>query len=395
MAGNDVHPGHNDVHPGYMDDIDTSSAGTAPRPRTPELGLQTPDPMSQISGPMPQTPGPGPQAPDPLTSDFQSPPPPGDVESGESRLWHFIKWTLAAIGTPILLFAILLALCLWVVRKTGSGLVFAMQEATEEPGLYLFLTLVLQIVSIVIIFLWWFNMRGLIGPGTARPTAQGEWRTTAYRVSGIVLMGVGLQVATTIALNAILPHFPEVMSAYEELVDRAGIGDFSLLAVLSAVIAAPLMEETICRGVVMEYALRAVCPEWRSSLSKGQCAALPVSSARFWVANFMQALIFGAMHGNVTQFAYAFPTGLLLGWVFWRGGSLAWSMGLHAVLNLSSWGVDAILEAIPTPEAAAAEAGVLFILFAVGIAVVIAGIAFFCRRSHPGEADSARACGSS
>lgn len=45
---------------------------------------------------------------------------------------------------------------------------------------------------------------------------------------------------------------------------------------------------------------------------------------------------------NIVQGCYAFGIGLLLGWVAWRTGSVRASIGVHLVINFSSFFVEPI-----------------------------------------------------
>ena len=100
-----------------------------------------------------------------------------------------------------------------------------------------------------------------------------------------------------------------------------------------------------------------------------------VPSSRFWIANTIQALLFGVLHLNIVQGAYAFLLGLVLGWLVWRTGSLAWSMGLHLVVNFSSYFVSEVSGAF---EFAGVMPAVL-----LAVLVTVAGAAVFARTSAP------------
>ena len=99
---------------------------------------------------------------------------------------------------------------------------------------------------------------------------------------------------------------------------------------------APIAEEAICRGVALEFCLRATCPE--------PCPAArgDVPTARFWAANVAQALIFAVMHLNIIQGAYALALGLLLGWIVRRTGRLRYAALLHMAVNASSELMDVL-----------------------------------------------------
>lgn len=59
--------------------------------------------------------------------------------------------------------------------------------------------------------------------------------------------------------------------------------------------------------------------------------ALPFGEKR---AILLCALAFGAFHGNLYQFFYAFLVRLVLAWLYLCSGSLGWCIALHSLLNL-------------------------------------------------------------
>lgn len=128
----------------------------------------------------------------------------------------------------------------------------------------------------------------------------------------MVLLGIALQCVSTLLLNAILPLFPETMEFYDEL--EAGLSELTYTNILYVGILAPVIEEIIFRFGILGLAYR----------------FMP-----FWVANILQALLFGIYHGNVVQFAYAFILGLLIGYVVYRTRYFGFALILHMSINLS------------------------------------------------------------
>ena len=53
----------------------------------------------------------------------------------------------------------------------------------------------------------------------------------------------------------------------------------------------------------------------------------------FYAANIVQAILFGLIHSNMIQCLYAFPTGILFGYITRRYRSIIPSIVLHALLN--------------------------------------------------------------
>ena len=86
--------------------------------------------------------------------------------------------------------------------------------------------------------------------------------------------------------------------------------------VLAVVVAAPVLEELLCRGIVLG-SLRSrygVAPAW-----------------------FFSSLFFGVLHGEPLLVANAFVIGLILGYVYVATGSLWASMILHAMNNVVAY----------------------------------------------------------
>ncbi|MCK9628154.1 MAG: CPBP family intramembrane metalloprotease [Bacteroidales bacterium] len=83
-------------------------------------------------------------------------------------------------------------------------------------------------------------------------------------------------------------------------------------SLLMMVIFAPLFEETFCRGIILRGLL---------------CHMKP------WKAILWSALIFGVIHLNPWQAIPAFLVGSLMGWIYWKTGSLWATIFLHFVNN--------------------------------------------------------------
>jgi membrane protease YdiL (CAAX protease family) len=115
---------------------------------------------------------------------------------------------------------------------------------------------------------------------------------------------------------------PEAM---KDLFAKLSNSDFPTFLML--VIAAPLCEEWLCRGVIAKGLLRHSTP----------------AKAVLW-----SALIFALIHGNPWQAVPAFIIGLLLGYVYWKTRSLLPCIFIHFVNNGASFLVIYLL-----PQAAA------------------------------------------
>ena len=87
------------------------------------------------------------------------------------------------------------------------------------------------------------------------------------------------------------------------------------MVLLSVSVFAPFFEEWLCRGVILRGLLKKVKPVWAITIS---------------------ALIFGLIHGNLWQAIPAFIIGMILGYVYYKTGSLKLTMLMHCVNNTLS-----------------------------------------------------------
>ena len=135
-------------------------------------------------------------------------------------------------------------------------------------------------------------------------------------MAGFMVIQIGCSVAASVLISVITMMQQGGSMAADELVEMAGITETTLPSILSTVILAPISEELICRGLVFKLAGKV--------------------SPNFWVANIIQALSFGIMHGNWVQGIYAFALGIVLGLMYRRFQNIWLCMLLHAAMNFSS-----------------------------------------------------------
>lgn len=128
------------------------------------------------------------------------------------------------------------------------------------------------------------------------------------------ILAYAVQHAVSIIIGFMAIILPRAVEAYSEMVDAAGMTQYSPAWIFAVVILPPLVEETVFRGLIMHYLK-----------SAGIC---------FWIVNLIQALLFGIYHGNLIQGLYAFCIGLLLGYLAVRYDSLIIPIVVHALFNL-------------------------------------------------------------
>ena len=153
-----------------------------------------------------------------------------------------------------------------------------------------------------------------------------SWKSAAK----ILALAVGLQCAIQVVLNFWNLLDPAQMEEYAELMEEAGISEFTLLTVIVVAIIGPIAEELFFRGLTMEYLKR--------------------TGAGFWIVNAIQALRFGIAHLNLLQGTYAFLLGMALGYVCMRYETLLAPVILHICFNAYSVFMDPLFEILEIPD---------------------------------------------
>lgn len=215
--------------------------------------------------------------------------------------------------------------------------------ATERIMDNIMLILVIsQLISVVVFGLWYYFAYGR----RKRPESVGKPEGKHFLM--ILLIGLTAQFCVSAVLSVVETLAPALMESYVELMELSGLTETTWLSICSTVLLAPVCEELVCRGLVFRLAGKV--------------------SQSFWVANIIQALAFGILHGNLIQGSYAFALGLVIGLLYRRFQDIRLCMLLHAVMNASSFLVG--LYYSPVPETlllpayvlTAPVAAVLFVL---------------------------------
>ena len=127
-----------------------------------------------------------------------------------------------------------------------------------------------------------------------------------YLTASLFIIGMGCWTNYVSELLAL----PDTMENVFNAMLRNPVG------IISIAVLAPIVEELLFRGAIQGHLMRT----W-----KNPACVIVVS-----------ALIFGLAHGNPKQIPFAFVTGLALGWIYYRTGSLLPSMLMHFLNNCSS-----------------------------------------------------------
>src|SRR5687768_8909076 len=119
---------------------------------------------------------------------------------------------------------------------------------------------------------------------------------------------IALQTGIITPLTGMVP-IPEFMkNIFRELAGQNGV-----FAFLTLVIAAPILEELIFRGIILNGLLKKYSPARSIILS---------------------SILFGVVHLNPWQFIAAFVIGIFSGWIYYKTRKLTLSILIHAVNNL-------------------------------------------------------------
>lgn len=164
------------------------------------------------------------------------------------------------------------------------------------------------------------------------------------------------------AMGALIPsawlqeQMPELPNFVENEFDMILTNRWGYLAIG---LLAPLSEEIVLRGAVL-----------RSLLSKPLFAN---RSERFniWTAISISALFFALIHFNPAQMPHAFVIGLLLGWMYWRTGSILPGVAYHWANNSIAY---IIYNIYPDPDMKLIDVfkgSELHVLMAVGFSMLI------------------------
>ena len=249
--------------------------------------------------------------------------------------------------------AYLLAFFAYLGVEIVAELVFGRIPALNQ-GAGLMVNVCCQLSVTLVFGLWmaWLRPRSFARQrALERPLSWGS-ETTVARVILILELAVVLYVVVSVGTDLFWSLFPDMLESYAEGMEASGTNDLNLASFLTVSVGAPIAEELVVRGVFFEFILRAFnaqsCWQWKRSRRDALADQAPtdapvrgcghtVTPATFWLANIVQALTFGVMHGNLVQGSYTFFCGLIFGWVMWRTGRLRYNMLLHFGFNTVSF----------------------------------------------------------
>lgn len=161
----------------------------------------------------------------------------------------------------------------------------------------------------------------------------------------ILLTGASLTPLLYLAVTTMLALLPEEwMESYSEA--SAGIDTGTVIGVIAVALVAPIVEEVIFRGLMMNRMAR-VMPGW--------------------LAVVLSAAVFGLCHGHPVWFAYAFVLGAFFGFIDLRADSILPSVLAHIVFN----SIGQIFSFLPESEEGTEILIAMGVLLLVGIVTPI------------------------
>ncbi len=156
----------------------------------------------------------------------------------------------------------------------------------------------------------------------------------------IVMIATGMCFFVNFQLPIVSMVLPDkVVMEFETTMDSIGYG-IKLIPTLITLFFAPFSEEFMFRGVMFYYLQR---------IFEGKCG----KRKTFWLANLMQADLFGIYHMNFIQGTYAFLVGLVLGYLMFHFGSILAPILAHMIHNfLSVFVWQAVVASMPDSNGA-------------------------------------------
>lgn len=171
---------------------------------------------------------------------------------------------------------------------------------------------------------------------------------------GTLVLCVPLVLSAMFVLNVVCEYLPNWTEA--QFADMAG----SPWGILAIVVGAPLAEEFLFRGGVM------------NSLHR---AGYSPKAMIVW-----SAALFGIAHLNPAQIPFAFMLGLLLGWLYYRTGSLVPGILCHFINNFL--GVLSMQSARPSEHIIDMVGGIVPLIIYIVMSVVVFAVSFWYARRH-------------
>ncbi len=206
------------------------------------------------------------------------------------------------------------------VNDSLDKIVYMLMNDKDKYAIYV------SLVSATIIF-----VLGLLVYTKSSVSPQKPDYKNAFRVSNLILVvmtAISSCLLLTVGLSAIEELIPAWFTKYDSMMSVM-IDVSSVPTIIYLIIIGPMSEEMIFRGAIFSQVNHVFS---------------------FWIANTIQALLFGIYHMNVIQGIYAFLFGLVLGYIYMKTGTIILTIATHIIFNLTSLIFDGLYKYWKAPE---------------------------------------------
>lgn len=192
-----------------------------------------------------------------------------------------------------------------ILMQGGASLIFG-NLLQNQPSLGMFMLYNLSL-GMTILFAWKMGNR------------------TSLNFGPCPLVIVPILILITPAISLLMEPIIEAIPYYQEFQElvMGALGENTWLIFATVAISAPLLEEILFRGIILDGFLKNYSPR----------------KAIIW-----SAIIFGLIHMNPYQFIGATLVGILMGWIYWRTRSLWLCILIHFVNNALGFFLNWIFE---------------------------------------------------
>lgn len=210
-------------------------------------------------------------------------------------IWKTLKY-LVVYGLLLVAPAVVVAIVLIVIDKLNGG---TMNSDTVWESPCMVPAIAVGTLLNIIVFLW--------------------RRWAVFELGRISRSDVGMVIVMAIVVF-IGWFFPEdLLQRLIEVPSNLSEKDFDqmtggVVGFIDTAFLTPVAEELLCRGAILG-------------------TLLLMTPRRPWVCIVVSAIIFGLIHLNPVQMVFGSLYGLLLGWLFWRTGSLLPGIVVHVANN--------------------------------------------------------------
>jgi membrane protease YdiL (CAAX protease family) len=212
--------------------------------------------------------------------------------------------------------------------------------------------LLYQILAMGIPFLIVFTIR-------KRKSARTSFNLTLQDKSIIpiiIVAGIVLLLGVVGPISGLIPVPESMKQAFAKAASHTGLSTFILM-----VIAAPVLEELIFRGIILDGLLRRYSPK----------TSILISS-----------LLFAIVHLNPWQFVTGFIMGAFIGWVYYKTKSLLAAIIIHASANFSVYFLRFFIDSSMIDKTYIESVGGVtsFVLILLGSILVVSICIYFLKR---------------